>query len=311
MWTGFVLSRFWLCIGLLYPLLGQADYRFPPGYEHAGQALGLPAQQIYSAALVQSGTVLDNGCKLPWPWTVTVHGHTRHYPSRAEAHGALIKALEAGQPDIRVGLLQVPVQHFTGPIEVWLEPSVNLLTGSRQLMLVSAKTHRLNMHKPAKTLTGLCTPQRQTNRPGSSPGRDAIVALVDRLAPEFTVDPALVKAVIEQESAFNPRAVSPKAAKGLMQLIPVTAARFGVRSPFDPEDNLRGGMAYLHWLLRKFQGDVALTLAAYNAGENAVERHQGIPPYPETRLYVQRILAAYPHSQHPIPPPLGDRDEKA
>ena len=93
------------------------------------------------------------------------------------------------------------------------------------------------------------------------------------------------------ESNFNPLAVSPKNAQGLMQLIPSTASRFGVTNIKDPVENIKGGMAYLRWLLAYFEGDVALTLAAYNAGEGAVERYQGIPPYAETRHYVARILS--------------------
>ena len=96
-------------------------------------------------------------------------------------------------------------------------------------------------------------------------------------------------AVIEAESNFNPRAVSPKNAQGLMQLIPATAVRFGVENVWDPEQNLRGGMAYLRWLLDRFDGDVRLALAGYNAGEQAVHRHGGIPPYNETQDYVRRI----------------------
>lgn len=119
--------------------------------------------------------------------------------------------------------------------------------------------------------------------------RPDIIALVHRLAPEYELEPQLVLAVIEVESNFDPQARSPKNAQGLMQLIPATAARFGVKNPWDPLDNLRGGMAYLRWLLDQFDGDLELALAGYNAGENAVKRHGGIPPYPETQAYVQRI----------------------
>lgn len=116
-----------------------------------------------------------------------------------------------------------------------------------------------------------------------------IHALVKRLAPDFNLDPELVLAVIEVESNFNPRARSPKNAQGLMQLIPETASRFGVRDVWDPVDNLRGGMAYLRWLLDHFDGNLEFALAGYNAGEQAVKRHGGIPPYAETKAYVKRI----------------------
>ena len=119
-----------------------------------------------------------------------------------------------------------------------------------------------------------------------------ILDLVSKLAPQYQVPPRLVLAVIEAESNFNRLAVSPKNAQGLMQLIPETAQRFGVKNVFDPAQNVRGGMAYLRWLLAYFEGDVALVAAAYNAGERAVERHLGVPPFSETRAYVRRILAA-------------------
>jgi len=122
------------------------------------------------------------------------------------------------------------------------------------------------------------------------PERNKVVELVRKLAPEYGVSPRLVMAVIKAESNFEPAAVSPKNAQGLMQLIPETSQRFNVRKPFDPEQNIRGGMSYLRWLLAYFEGDLTLVVAAYNAGERAVERYQGVPPYAETRHYVQRVL---------------------
>jgi hypothetical protein len=123
------------------------------------------------------------------------------------------------------------------------------------------------------------------------PARGRVAQMVRRLAPEYRLNPNLVLAVIEAESNFNPSARSPKDAQGLMQLIPATAERFGVGNVWDPEQNIRGGMAYLRWLMGYFDGDLELVLAAYNAGEGAVERHGGIPPYAETQNYVRRILA--------------------
>jgi len=124
-------------------------------------------------------------------------------------------------------------------------------------------------------------------------------ALVDRLAPEYDIEPALALAVIAVESGFNRSAVSPKDARGLMQLIPATAARFCVHDAFNPEQNLRGGLAYLRWLLARYSGDVTLATAAYNAGEQAVDQHGGVPPYDETRAYVRRIGKLYGKSSHP------------
>jgi hypothetical protein len=119
--------------------------------------------------------------------------------------------------------------------------------------------------------------------------RRDIVRLVHDLAPTYQLNPELVLAVIQVESNFNPRARSHKSAQGLMQLIPATARRFGVSDPWDPHQNLRGGMAYLRWLLDHFDGNLRLALAGYNAGEEAVRRHGGVPPYSETQNYVKRI----------------------
>lgn len=135
--------------------------------------------------------------------------------------------------------------------------------------------------------------------------RGPVGDLVRTLAPRFGLDPALVMAVVAVESNFDPAAVSPKQAQGLMQLIPETAARFDVRDPFDPVDNIIGGMRYLGWLLSYFRGDVTLALAGYNAGEGAVDRHKGVPPYAETQAYVQRIARLYAPQRHPFDPTVS------
>lgn len=136
----------------------------------------------------------------------------------------------------------------------------------------------------------------------TSPERKHIVDLVKVLAPRYSVDPHLVLALISVESDFNPGATSTRNAQGLMQLIPETAERFGVRNTFDTLQNLRGGIAYLRWLLAYFQGDVALALAGYNAGEGAVNKYHGVPPFPETQMYVRKILELFHRQAHPYDP---------
>lgn len=127
-----------------------------------------------------------------------------------------------------------------------------------------------------------------------------ILALVQKMAPQYQIDPQLALAIIAAESNFNPQALSPKNAQGLMQLIPETSERFNVKNPYDPAQNIRGGLTYLRWLLAYFEGDIALVAAAYNAGEGKVERYRGVPPYLETRAYVQRILRAVGAAVHPF-----------
>ena len=114
--------------------------------------------------------------------------------------------------------------------------------------------------------------------------------LIQSIAREYDLDPALVKAVVHVESSFNRKARSPKGATGLMQLMPATAKRFSVKNIHDPRENLTGGMRYLQWLSRRFNGNMRYTLAAYNAGEAAVDRYRGVPPYRETQNYVQKVL---------------------
>lgn len=127
-----------------------------------------------------------------------------------------------------------------------------------------------------------------------------IFDLVMKMAPEYKVEPQLALAIIAAESNFNSLALSPKNAQGLMQLIPETSERFKVKNPYDPAQNIRGGLTYLRWLLAYFEGDVALVAAAYNAGEGKVERYRGVPPYLETRAYVQKILKSVGASIHPF-----------
>lgn len=132
-----------------------------------------------------------------------------------------------------------------------------------------------------------------------------IVEIVKKHAPQYQLSPALVLAFIKVESNYDVIALSPKNAKGLMQLIPDTAERFGVSRPYDAEQNIRGGMAYLRWLMAYFEGNVLLVAAAYNAGEGAVNRYRGVPPYSETRAYVNRILAGFTRLNHPFDPSVS------
>jgi soluble lytic murein transglycosylase-like protein len=131
------------------------------------------------------------------------------------------------------------------------------------------------------------------DRPAMNVDRDGVEKIVREAADRHHVDPALVRAVIETESNWNPAARSRKGALGLMQLIPTTATRFGVNDIFNPQQNVDAGVHYLKTLLERYNGNLDLALAAYNAGEGAVDRAHGIPSYRETRNYVQKVQHAY------------------
>ncbi|MDI1245487.1 MAG: transglycosylase SLT domain-containing protein [Rhodoferax sp.] len=125
-----------------------------------------------------------------------------------------------------------------------------------------------------------------------------LIPLATTMSAWYALDPKLVLSMIAVESNFNTSAQSPKAAMGLMQLIPDTAERFNVRNAYDATQNMRGGMRYLRWLLSYYRGNISYAAAAYNAGEGRVDRYKGVPPFPETRAYVRRVLGLYGSARH-------------
>ncbi len=136
----------------------------------------------------------------------------------------------------------------------------------------------------------------------SRPVHPSLDDLIARVARGYRIEPSLVKAVIAAESDFDPRAVSPRGAQGLMQLMPGTARELGVARPFAVEDNVDGGVRYLRWMLDRYRGETDRALAAYNAGPGAVDAHGGIPPFAETQRYVRRVRALDRSYQHAFAP---------
>jgi len=124
--------------------------------------------------------------------------------------------------------------------------------------------------------------------------------IIFRAGERHGIDPRFIHAVIWQESKYKPTALSHAGAQGLMQLMPATASRFGCSDPHDVVANVEAGTKYLSWLLKRFDGDVTLALAGYNAGEGAVDKYKGVPPYNETQNYVRKIVASYGQTTHPV-----------
>jgi soluble lytic murein transglycosylase-like protein len=144
--------------------------------------------------------------------------------------------------------------------------------------------------------TNLARPAGRAAAPRGAPSeasRGGLDTIVETAAERHGLDPGLVRAVVRAESDWNPAAISPKGAEGLMQLVPATAERFGVRDVFDPAENVEGGVRYLHALLERYGGNLPESLAAYYAGERAVDRSAGVPNDPATRAYVRRISHFY------------------
>lgn len=162
--------------------------------------------------------------------------------------------------------------------------------------------YRVDEDGVARFTNAPTTPQHRLLGPDVLPSATRLTGanmseLIDALGAEHELDPALIRAVIQVESNFNRKAISPKGAQGLMQLMPATVWRFSVGDVYDPHENIGAGARYLRQLLDLFRGDLTLALAAYNAGENAVRRYKGVPPYAETRDYVTKVLSLYRRGQ--------------
>jgi hypothetical protein len=167
--------------------------------------------------------------------------------------------------------------------------------GGRRLFINAEPPVRISLSTSGRTNIYLPRESSFAGRthPAVNMDRDGVEKLVREAADRHRVDPALIRAVIQTESNWNPIALSHKGAGGLMQLIPTTARRFGVNDVFNPQQNIDGGVHYLKTLLQRYNGNLDMALAAYNAGEGAVDRAHGIPAFRETRSYVQKVQDAY------------------
>lgn len=237
------------------------------GYEHGE---GVPRDQPYAARLYCEAARLGNAeamYALGW-----MYANGRGV-ERNDAHAASLFAMAAEQGDEHAARML----RFTGA------------DGAAAPACLSTPSSQIEQRWPVEALIARLPQKRQQ-----------VAQLLAGLAPEYGVLPQFALAIGLTESALDPGALSPKSAMGVMQLIPATAERFNVTRPYDPEQNIRGGLKYLRWLLAYFEGDIALAAAAYNAGEGAVERYRGVPPYRETQAYVERILRHVGHDRHPF-----------
>jgi len=171
------------------------------------------------------------------------------------------------------------------------------------VLIVDDQGHKVYVNTGDSSTHGDWT--ARTFRPGVGAAAvrtsDEIDRLLEQTANRHQIDPDLVRAIVRVESDYDPKAVSRKGAMGLMQLVPSTAQRLGVSNPFDPQQNLEGGVSHLRYLLDLFRGDLGLSLAAYNAGEHAVQRSGGIPAFSETRDYVRKVRNYYQGGDTPAP----------
>ncbi|MCZ2156715.1 MAG: lytic transglycosylase domain-containing protein [Bryobacterales bacterium] len=201
------------------------------------------------------------------------------------ANGGVV-APAAEKPSL--GAASNQTAHRTTPPTVRRVSTVRVDQETGRLVRVRTGTGSLTNKSSAPVGAAIRAARRAAeNTP--SVDRTEIRELIDETSRKHGVNPRLVHSIVRVESNYEQKAISPKGALGLMQLIPATARRYGVENPFDASQNIEGGVRYLKSLTERFQGNLSLALAAYNAGEGAVERHGGIPPYPETREYVRKV----------------------
>jgi hypothetical protein len=275
--------------------LGSLEARFRLGMQYAF-GLGLPRHRAWAAALFSSASTQGHAeahwmletiqytsrelppCVLSW---VDPAPGTTPPPSTGLPAGQLAAASEAGADTGALARGRAPAQ------DPGLAPAHGRAGGH-------ADGHA-GGHADAAESSAI-----DRHLQALPPSRRWIVPLVETVGSWYGIDPKLALSVIAVESGFRTQATSPKDAMGLMQLIPATAERFNVRDAYDATQNLRGGIAYLRWLLARYRGDVRLAVAAYNAGERRVDRHRGVPPIAETREYVLRVMALYGRETHPV-----------
>ena len=279
----------------LWALLGSVHAgEIPLLYQQIAARYQLSPTALYQLAVQRSGRQSRFAkTPTPWPWTVRLCQQAVCETLYAPDRPAMAHAVAAGQAaglTVFVGPLGLALNSVPGlPILAATSARVTLNEAARQVALALA-TRDAARGKAASL--AVATPSGSVSEHPRGPLARRWGPLVNRIAQEEGLAPSLVHAIVAAESAYNPMAVSPKNAMGLMQLMPATAERFGLprAQRFDPEANVRAGSRYLKWLLAYFDHDLTLAVAGYNAGEGAVNRFgRRVPPYKETQNYVRRV----------------------
>jgi soluble lytic murein transglycosylase-like protein len=224
----------------------------------------------------------------PWAAAALYCQAARHGVTEAQYRLAMLYAFGLGVPEDRAAAATL----FSVAAEQGHYESQKML-----------ETIRISAHRLPACVQADVDPEHAPSQPPMNPlllsaNQRLVAKIITKIASWHDVDPNFALTIAKVESGLNSTAVSPKSAMGVMQLIPDTAERFNVKDVFNVSQNVKGGVRYLRWLLDRYQGNVALVAASYNAGEGKVDRYRGIPPYPETQQYVKRVLALYPHTVH-------------
>ncbi|QZA78401.1 lytic transglycosylase domain-containing protein [Deefgea tanakiae] len=249
----------------------------------------MPTNADHSAQwTAQLASAAKQEARNPWTAAVLYCQAARHGVTEAQYRLAMLYAFGLGVPEDRAAAATLfSVAAEQGHYE-----------SQKMLETIRISAHRL----PA------CVESNTNPAPAPLPppidiklfnaNQKMVAKIITKVAAWHGVDPNFALSIAKVESGLNAHAISPKSAMGVMQLIPDTAERFNVKDVFNVSQNVKGGVRYLRWLLDRYQGNVALVAASYNAGEGKVDRYRGIPPYPETRQYVKRVMVLYPYAVH-------------
>jgi hypothetical protein len=253
---------------------------------------------VIKSLLMRAGQLLDQETETDAPWQAAgLYCEATRYGSAEGAYRlGMLYAVGEGVPANReyaANLFKIASNHGHFEAQKMLET----------IEIVSTKTpdcvqEAVMPEKAPEVLHPKLPPAIDTYIASLPKNKRWVVSLVEKVADWHEVDSRLVLSIITAESNFKVSAESNKDAQGLMQLIPETAERFNVKNAFNASQNIKGGVRYLKWLLSYFRGDVTLTVAAYNAGEHAVDRYKGVPPYKETKAYVSKVMGLYETKEH-------------
>ncbi|MDV2450019.1 lytic transglycosylase domain-containing protein [Xanthomonas hortorum] len=259
----------------------RSTRRTPPSSVHATPgSIAAPARSIAN---------IDSGA----PATIISQPVSQPPRRTAEVASAVVpRALPASETSIvqtpAAATAVNPRRVVSGQVYSYMKDGVRHYTSARPRQVASIEGLRTIHYSFIETCYA-CGAKPGVNFGAIRLNTNAYQEEITAAAREFGVEEAIVRAIIHAESAYNPLALSRAGAQGLMQLMPGTARRFGVSDAYDASQNIRGGVQYLSWLLKRFNGDLTLAAAGYNAGEGAVDRYGGVPPYSETQRYVQRV----------------------
>ncbi len=273
------------CAGTLYKCVGGDGVPSYVSKRVAGSHCSVVGQYAPDRRAGRAPVAVASPAPRPAAAAAAIPPSPRVVPASTEVSASVADTSVAPVP---VAASSPPRRRVQGQVYSYMQDGVRHYTSARPRQVASVENLRTIHYSFIETCYA-CAANPGVNFGSVRLDTAAYRGEIAAAAREFGVEEAIVRAIIHAESAYNPMAMSRAGAQGLMQLMPGTAARFGVGNAYDAGQNIRGGVQYLAWLLRRFNGNLTLAAAGYNAGEGAVDKYGGVPPYSETQRYVQHV----------------------